>query len=267
MEYDFVVAAGADPKAIRLTFGGARKLSLDEQGNFVLESRYGKVCLERPRGYQEAKGERRAIEGHYLLHAGNTVSFAVANYDHRKPLVIDPTLMYSTYLGGSKDDVGAAIAVDSAGNAYVTGLTRSTNFPTVNALQPKFGGGLLDVFAAKINASGSALLYSTYLGGSGDDQGYGIAADSVGNAYVTGETQSINFPTVNALQPSSGGGTDAFAAKINASGSALVYSTYLGASSGDFGNGIAADSAGQASFTPSTISTKFPPRHASPPSP
>src|SRR5260370_9546144 len=115
--------------------------------------------------------------------------------------------MYSTYLGGNHYDSAAGIAVDSSGNAYVTGSTSSTNFPTVNALQPKFGGGLLDVFAAKINASGSALLYSTYLGGSGADQGYGIAADSVGNAYVTRDTTSTNFPTVNPLQPSSGGRT------------------------------------------------------------
>src|SRR5258708_2821587 len=201
LEYDFVVAAGADPKAIRLTFGGARKLSLDEQGNLVLESGYGKVCLERPRGYQEAKGERRAIEGHYLLHAGNTVSFAVANYDHRKPLVLDPTLLYSTYLGGSGDEWANVIAVDPAGNAYVVGGTRSINFPSVNALQPSFGGADVDAFLAKINVSGSALMYSTYLGGNHYDSAAGIAVDSSGNAYVTGSTSSTNFPTVNALHP------------------------------------------------------------------
>jgi beta-propeller repeat-containing protein len=155
LEYDFVVAAGADPKAIRLSFQGARKLSLDEQGNLVLEARHGQVRLERPQVYQEAKGERRAIDGHYVLQAGNSVSFTVASYDHRKPLVIDPALAYSTYLGGSSIDLGNDIAVDSAGSAYVTGVTLSTNFPTANALQPSSGGGA-DAFAAKINASGSA---------------------------------------------------------------------------------------------------------------
>jgi beta-propeller repeat-containing protein len=128
LEYDFVVAAGADPKAIRLSFGGARKLSLDEQGNLVLEARHGQVSLERPQVYQEAKGERRAIEGHYVLQAGNTVSFTVASYDHRKPLVIDPALAYSTYLGGSSGDVGLGIAMDRSGNAYV----RATQFRPIS---------------------------------------------------------------------------------------------------------------------------------------
>jgi hypothetical protein len=109
LEYDFVVAAGADPKAIRLSFQGARKLRLDEHGNLVLEARHGQVRLERPQVYQEAKGERRAIEGHYLLLTGTTVSSAVASYDHRKPLLIDPALAYSTYLGGSSDDFGLAL--------------------------------------------------------------------------------------------------------------------------------------------------------------
>jgi uncharacterized repeat protein (TIGR01451 family) len=168
-------------------------------------------------------------------------------------------LVYSTYLGGSRDDIGNGIAADSAGNAYVTGYTLSGNFPTVNALQPSFGGGFNDAFAAKINASGSALVYSTYLGGSSDDVGYGIAADSAGNAYVTGDTASTNFPTVNALQPSfGGGGGDAFVAKINASGSALVYSTYLGGSNSDVGAGIAVDRSGNVYVAGYTLSTNFP---------
>ena len=170
------------------------------------------------------------------------------------------TLVYSTYLGGSNIDQGFGITADGTGNAYVTGRTRSTNFPTANALQPTFGGGAFpyDAFVTKLNAAGSTLLYSTYLGGSGDDSGFGIAVDSAGNAYVTGDTSSTNFPTANALQPTLGGTADAFVTKLNAAGSTLLYSTYLGGSSGDQGLGIAVDSAGNAYVTGGTNSTNFP---------
>ena len=173
---------------------------------------------------------------------------------------INPTgsaLVYSTYLGGSGGDGGSGIAVDSAGNAYVTGGTGSTDFPTMNPLQPAYGGGG-DAFVSKINSVGSALVYSTYLGGSGGDGGSGIAVDSAGNAYVTGGTGSTDFPTTNAGQPAYGGSGDAFVSKINSAGSALVYSTYLGGSGGDGGSGIAVDSLGNAYVIGSTSSTDFP---------
>jgi hypothetical protein len=168
-------------------------------------------------------------------------------------------LVYSTYLGGSSSDYGSAIAVDASGNAYVTGYTWSTNFPTAGALQPGHGGGYSDAFVAKLNAAGSALVYSTYLGGSDIDHGYGIAVDAAGSAYVTGNTWSTNFPTADALQPAHGGGWyDAFVAKLNATGSALLYSTYLGGSGDDHGYGIAVDSSGKAYVTGLTASTNFP---------
>jgi len=167
-------------------------------------------------------------------------------------------LVYSTYLGGGGDDRGYGIAADSFGNAYVTGYTGSGNFPTVSPLQATHGGGTYDVFVAKLNAAGSAVVYSTYLGGSGDDQGNGIAVDSFGNAYVTGYTNWTNFPTANPLQPAFGGNWDAFVAKLNAAGSALVYSTYLGGSSYDCGYGIAVDSSGSAYVTGYTTSANFP---------
>jgi hypothetical protein len=166
-------------------------------------------------------------------------------------------LVYSTYLGGSGDDRGRGLAVDSAGNAYVIGTTMSTDFPTQNALQPANGSGLT-AFVTKINALGSALVYSTYLGGSIGEDGQGIAADSVGNAYVTGVTASTDFPTKNPLQPALNGYADAFVSKINPAGSALVYSTYLGGSLGDTGYGIAVDSTGNAYITGFTESTDFP---------
>jgi hypothetical protein len=166
-------------------------------------------------------------------------------------------LVYSTYLGGSNWDQGYGIAVDSAGNAYVTGLTESNDFPTTpGAFQTTFGG-YQDAFVAKLSPSGSALVYSTYLGGSSYDIGYGIAVDSAGNAYVTGLTQSTDFPTMNPLQPTYGGSDDVFVAKLNPTGSALAYSTYLGGSGGDIGYGIAVDGAGNAYVTGWT-SSNFP---------
>jgi len=171
-------------------------------------------------------------------------------------------LVYSTYLGGSGFDDGSGIAVDSQGNAYVTGGTTSTNFPTKNPLQATFGGGIVDAFVTKLNATGDALVYSTYLGGSDSDGGRSIAVDSSGNAYVTGYTTSTNFPTKNPLQATNRGGdlfgTDAFVTKLNATGDALVYSTYLGGSDGDGGSDIAVDSQGNAYIIGGTGSGDFP---------
>ena len=178
-------------------------------------------------------------------------------------------LIYSTYLGGSGDDDGAAIAVDGGGNAYVTGYTRSANFPTAgNPLQGRFAGGGSfgdDAFVAKVDAAGSALVYSTYLGGSGDESGHGIAVDGAGNAYVTGHTNSTNFPQVSPVQEGYGGASpgsdpfgDAFVAKLNPAGSALVYSSWLGGSADDVGNGIAIDGAGNAYVAGETFSSNFP---------
>jgi hypothetical protein len=148
-------------------------------------------------------------------------------------------LVYSTYLGGSGADKGSGIAVDSTGNAYVTGETDSTNFPTAMPLQPAFGGGGWDAFVTKLGANGSGLVYSTYLGGSGSDRGTGIAVDASGNAYVTGVTDSVNFPNVSPIQEGYAGGGDAFVTAYNTSGSALSYSTYLGGSASDGGSAIA----------------------------
>ena len=170
----------------------------------------------------------------------------------------DGVLGYSSYLGGRGDDKGIAIAVDSAGNAYVVGITTSTNFPTVNPIQIANAGGANDAFVSKVNPGGTALTYSTYLGGSGDDLGYRIAVDSGNNAYVTGETTSTNFPTKNAIQSVSGGGKDAFVTSLNSSGSALIDSTYFGGSGDDIGQGIAVDTSGAVYVAGSTASTNLP---------
>src|SRR5208283_2947007 len=258
LEYDFVVAPSMDPKAIRLQFRGAGELRVDRKGDLLLGSGIKEVRFEKPMVYQELAGKKKPVEGSYLLASADQIGFRLGDYDHSQPLVIDPVLSYSTYLGGDAAE-GYAIAVDTAGDAYVTGSAGFTNFPTANGLQPALGGpNATNAFITKFNSHGSALVYSTYLGGSNLDTGYGIAVDTAGNAYVTGVTSSANFPTVNALQATLAGSENAFITKINASGSALIYSTYLGGSGYDAGMGIAVDASGNVYVTGNTSSTNFP---------
>jgi len=264
LEHDFVVAPGADPGRISLRLEGSKKPSVDAEGNLAIGVEGGEVRFERPLIYQEGNGTRREIPGGYVLKGAREVAFKVEAYDPTKPLVIDPVLAYSTYLGGSTSlrDNGNAIAVDSSGNAYVTGVTSSSNFPTTAGAFQISLAGTGNAFVTKLNPGGSALVYSTYLGGTSVDEGYGIAVDSSGNAYVTGQTNSSNFPTTaGAFQTTLvalSGSYNAFVTKLNPSGSALVYSTYLGGSSYDKGLGIAVDSSGNAYMTGSTVSTNFP---------
>ena len=259
VEYDFVVAPGADPKVIRLAFEGVDRSILDGQGNLILHTAHGKLVQRAPVVYQEISGARREISGRYVLQGKDRVGFHVAAYDRTKPLVIDPVLVYSTYLGGGAfggGDQGAGIAADSAGNTYVTGTTTSTDFPTAGALQPALDGS--DAFVTKFDPSG-AVIYSTYLGGGSMEFPGGIAADSSGNAYVTGATSSTDFPTVNPLQSSIQSGTSGYISKLNPSGSALVYSTYFGGTTGvSGGNGIAVDATGAVYVTGITDSPGFP---------
>jgi Big-like domain-containing protein/beta-propeller repeat-containing protein len=259
LEYDFVVAPGADPHRITFDVLGAKRIRRDKHGDLAFKMSEDEVRWHKPVVYQEKDGTRQEIAGRYAIRDKNRVGFEVAKYDASKPLYIDP-LIYSTYLGGSGTDYDYGIAVDSAGNAYVTGSTQSSDFPTMNPLQPAIAGGQ-NAFVSKLNPSGSALVYSTYLGGSGGDLGYGIAVDSAGNAYVTGVTESGDFPTMNPLQPANAGNADAFVSEINSAGSALVYSTYLGGSALDIGFGIAVDSAGNAYITGETCSINFPTVH------
>jgi hypothetical protein len=261
LEHDFIVAPGADPRLISLRLEGAKKLSLDLHGDLVLKTQNGEIRFQKPVIYQKVDGGRQEIAGAYKLKGKNRVGFEVAAYDVTKPLVVDPTLVYSTYLGGSSYDLGQAIAVDSAGSAYVTGSSQSTDFPTTTGAFQTALPGPANVFVSKLNAAGSGLVYSTYLGGSSGENGYGIAVDSGGSAYVTGRTFSTDFPTTTgAYQTSnaSGGCCDVFVTKLNAAGSGLVYSTYLGGSNADYAYGIAVDSVGSAYVTGATYSTNFP---------
>jgi phospholipase C len=257
LDYDFIVAPGADPHTIVLDVRGARKLRLDGDGDLVLVTDDSELRWRRPVAYQEKDGTRQQIAVHYVI-AKNRIGFAVAGYDLRRTLFIDP-LVYSTYLGGSGEEIGHGITLDTSGNAYVAGETASINFPTMNPTQSAFAGGVSDAFVTKFNPAGSALVYSTYLGGSNEDIAQKIAVDGSGDAFVTGVTSSTNFPTSNPLQPAYGGGPfDAFVAELNPSGSALVYSTYLGGSGDDEGNGIAVDSTCNAYITGGSNSTDFP---------
>jgi hypothetical protein len=264
LEYDFEVGPGADPRRIVLGFKGVRHLKIERAtGDLLLETASGEIRQGKPMVYQEVDGERREVECRYVLKGKRKVGFQLGAYDQRKKLVIDPVLTYSTFLGGSGSDIAYAIAVDAVGNAYVTGTTESvTNFPVLNAYQTT-GQDLENVFVTKLNTNLSgtaALLYSTYLGGSDYDRGYGIAIDSTGNAYVTGLTNSNNFPTLNQYQTNQNF-TDVFVTKLNTnlSGTAsLLYSTYLGGSNFETGHAIAVDSTGNAYVTGETGSTDFP---------
>src|SRR5574341_838493 len=361
LEYDLVVAPGADPKRIRLAFQGVKTITIDKDGQLVLDTGDGKLIQHKPIVYQEVDGERKVLDGRYVLKGKQQVGFQVAKYDLTKPLVIDPVLAYSTYLGGSLGDAGLAIAVDSAGSAYVTGRTYGLP-PVVGGFDGECGGPIVqpwssygtwgglcvnmyflsgdgggslsyvsDAFVTKLNPDGT-LSYSTYLGGQGDDVGtgiavngdgftyvagwtgsgnfpitagaydmvlnnaegfvtklapdgtlqpasaqlaystflggsatdyaYAIAVDAAGQAYITGQTNSVDFPVANAAQSLIGGGNDAFVAKLNAAGTGLLYSTFLGGSNTDNGRAIALSVAGDGSVnahvTGSTASIDFP---------
>ena len=253
LEYDFVVAPGVDPAAIRITFDGAEEIALDS-GDVVLTTGAGEVRLWRPVAYQGTAETGAAVPARYILR-DRSVEFEIGAYDTTRPLIIDPILSYSTYLGGSIGEIGYAITVDALGSAYVTGFTASPDFPTVSGFQETGEG---DAFVSKLNSDGTMLVYSTYLGGSSGDGGLGIEVDSTGNAYVTGSTFSDDFPTANPIQAVPHGHSEAFVAKLNPTGNGLVYSTYLGGSNFDAPRGIDVDPAGNAYVAGWTLSPDFP---------
>jgi hypothetical protein len=256
LEYDFVLTPGADPGQVHLRFTGDDSLTVDGQGDLVLHFAGGDVVQQAPLVYQGPAGGRVPVAAAYSLRDDGTVGLTLGGYDASQALVIDPVLTYSTYLGGSGADAGQGIAVDATGT-YLTGSTTSLNFPTANPFQGTNHGNT-DAFVAKLNPAGSALIYSTYFGGSGTDIARGIAVDAAGNAYITGSTTSTDLPTtVNAFQAANAGGTDAFIAKLNSTGSALLYSTYLGGSGDDQANGIALEGT-NAVVAGQTSSTNFP---------
>lgn len=262
LEYDFVVHPGTDPNIIALQFDGTDELKVDDQGELVLHARGGDIRQRKPFIYQEVDGVRREVAGSYKLKDTNTVCFELAEYDTSRPLVIDPVLVYSTFLGGVNVESGNDITIDASGNAYVTGFTQqigASTFPTTAGAFDTTHNGSDDAFVTKLNATGSALIYSTFLGGSELDGGSGIAIDSAGNAYVTGSTASPDFPvTPGAFDTTFNGDRDAFVTKLNPSGSALVYSTFLGGFESDLGASIAVDTSGNAYAAGVALSSSYP---------
>jgi hypothetical protein len=271
LEYDFIVAPTASSNVISMSLEGVSKLRLDAKGNLVLKTKYGEIIQSKPFVYQETGEKKITIQANYVIQGQNQFGFSIGEYDKNLPLVIDPVISYSTYVGGSFYDYGNGIAVDTLGNAYIAGQTLSANFPLKNPIQPVLSGDN-DAFITKINASGTEFVYSTYLGGSQLDGATGVAVDTSGNAYLVGSTSSTNFPRLNAIQPTFGGGlNDAFVTKINDAGTALVYSTYLGGApvsgvgGNDEGNAINVDADGNAYLTGYTSSNNFPLANAAQP--
>jgi uncharacterized repeat protein (TIGR01451 family) len=255
LEYDFVVTPGHDPAAIRLRIDGAQRVELDRAGDLVMHVTGGEpVRQHAPVTYQEIDGVRHTIESRYVLRASDEVGFEVGAYDRSAPLTIDPVLIYSTFFGGSSQEFAYDIALDPAGNIYLTGQTTAgTGFPTTPGAYQSIKPGLSDAFVAKFNPSGTALVYSTFLGGSSNEntrsQRSGrIVADAAGNAYIAGDTSSTDFPVGGAGADTSFGGgvtgqTDAFYVKLGPTG-AFLYGTYIGGNDFDYAVGIGVDSTG-----------------------
>jgi uncharacterized repeat protein (TIGR01451 family) len=324
LEYDFNVAPGADPAQIKLRFEGAENLRVDEAGDLLIETAAGEVRQHKPFVYQEIEGARREIASSYQLEPDGQVGFALAAYDATRPLVIDPVLAYASYVGATSSDaafgvavdadgfayitgnlfgaftmtpgaydttnagqdvyvakinpaggsfvyatyisanggnnVGNDIAIDAQGNAYITGKAAGAFFPATSGAYDTTQNSL-DAFVIKLNSTGNALLYATYLGGTGSDEGYGIAVDSSGDIYVTGSTSSNNFPIVNGLQTAFGGSRDAFAVKLRPAGGGaadLLYSTYLGGAGDDEATAVACDAGGNLYLTGYAVSANYP---------
>ncbi len=268
LEYDFIVQPGADPKNIRLSYEGIDGYHI-EGGDLVLESKSGEeVIFKAPVMYQEIGGKRENVDGNFIFLDGQQVSFYIRDYDKNQPLIIDPVLAFSTYLGGSETDLGMDVAVDNNGDVYITGQTESL-FPTSTGSFDTSFNGNWDAFVSKLSSDGSTLIYSTYIGGDANDRSYGIAVDSGGNAYITGEIQgpaTVDYPTTaGAFDSTRDGSWVAFVTKLSPDGSSLVYSTVIEptnpfhlstgqASGGD----IVVNASGNAFITGRSTSSSFP---------
>jgi hypothetical protein len=287
LEYDFLVAPGADPAPILLSASGAERVELAPNGDLLLHVPGGVLTQHKPFAYQLVDGEKRPVPAEFVLQSQPAaavgsepsavdprdegspsedhrpkpalVSFRLARYDAALPLVIDPTLAFSTYLGGTDSETASAIAVDASGDVYAAGFTLSTDFPTA-------GGGYdetktasdRDAYITKLSGDDNSMIYSTYLGGSDEEFCSAIAADATGRAYIAGETRSADFPTEAAYQAAPSSAQDAFVTRLSADGSSLGYSTYLGGTEYDAAAGIAVDSSGAAYVTGTSISANFP---------
>lgn len=272
IESTYIVTPGTDPARINWQYDGVVDVDVDQvTGNLLItlptsNSGEKRVMTESPPiAWQEMNGHRSPVHIQYTVDSQSNIGFSLGNYDSTQPLAINPTLNYSTIFGGSNGDYSNDIAVDNAGNVYVTGETYSIDLPTNTAYAwQRTNRGQSDAFVMKLSASGTMLLYSTYFGGNGIDEGKSIAVDTEGNSYITGATASTNFPEEKPFDPGYGdcGGCaadgDAFIAKLSTTGDSLFYSSYLGGDDTDYGTGIAVDSGGNSYVTGHTSSGDFP---------
>ena len=258
LKYDFIVSPGVDPAVIQVQYEGIEDLFLTSTGDIQIDTNFGSIYEMKPFIYQEINGVKQEIEGQYVINEPGVFGFTIdESYNPLHPLIIDPTLVYSTYLGGSDYDIGREIEVDNSGNAYIVGETASADFPLQNPYQGALGL-LVDAFVTKLSSTGGALVYSTYLGGTNFDYGFGIGIDNNGLAGITGTTFSSDFPTFAPHFPNLNGLQDAFVARLNAAGNGLIYSTYLGGEVWEWGQDIAVDGNGCAYVTGNTNSLAFP---------
>src|SRR5262249_23011936 len=206
LEHDFIVRPGADPQRVRLSFAGAQTIRIDERGELVLQTAAGEMRLLKPHAWQEMNGERRAVACEYAMNRKHQIGFSLGAYDKGRELVIDPVLLYSSYIGGGGLDQAFGVAVDKNSNAYIVGLTSSTDFPGASPIQSALNVNSIDAFVLKLNPNGNGVVYGSWLGGAGNDIARGVVVDEDGNAYVVGSTLSRDFPKTNgALQQSNGG--------------------------------------------------------------
>lgn len=262
LEYDFILKPGADLSLVKLRFEPVNQLKIDRDGELFIQPGQGKIMHWKSKIYQETPTGVKVLAGGFVQLNKYEVGFAVDDYDSTYPLVLDPVLSFSSYLGGGNSDFGKGIALDKQGNIYVTGTTRSLNFPVNQPIREKNAGDF-DVFVTKIDAHTLQPIFSTYLGGNDVDSGNSIAVDDSGNIYIAGHTGSIDFPLQGALQSTHGGGNfDAFITKINPAGTKLIYSTYLGGKMDEIAEAIAVDLSGNAHVTGTTSSMDFPTRNA-----
>ncbi len=256
IEFDFLLEPSTDPERVRLKITGADHLKLDAAGNLRLSVDERELILRAPRSFQDINGSRQEIATYFVLQDSQTIGFSVAAYEQKQPLVIDPILDFSSYAGGSANDIAHGVAFDSQGNLYVVGETFSTDFPTHNPYQatsPVNGSA----FVMKLDANTHDVVYATYVG-SNVVEARGIAVDSAGSAYIVGDTASLTFPLMNPYQSSLHGLADIFVTKLAPTGNALAYSTYLGGSSVDRGRALAIDALGDVYIAGVTGSADFP---------
>ena len=257
LKSEFHLAAGADPQVIRMQYDGMESLSISDDGDLILATALGDVTEARPDIYQLIDGKKAAVAGEYAMLDAQTVGFKVGAYDPDLPLVIDPEFTFLSYLGGSGFDEVNGLAVNAAGHIFAAGITNSNDFPTLNAFQDQFAGGFVDLFITRIDPATGTLVYSTFLGGSDTESLTELIVDGADNVYLMGSTKSTDFPTLNALQATSGGGFDAVIACLAADGT-LLFSTHLGGDGTDFGGGIDLDAEGNIWLSGTTQSSNFP---------